>query len=196
MPRLSELVRGSTSDAFGLLLYESDTPSWSEAAQLTASPHIGGSSVLFVTPSDGLGTATVSLDDFLAARHSEPALTISADWCVRGVMDGYVVCGCSRVGMVVMECYQYGFLDKCEGVFLDLMLSRFEALGRMARRAWLAVDAVGLSDGEEWANAFRGNGGLPSSATVVMVPVGTFRGEVPGLARVSADLGVEIFARG
>jgi hypothetical protein len=95
-----------------------------------------------------------------------------------------------------MERYRYGSLDQCEGAFLDLMMARFDVLGLMVRRPWLVVDTVGLSDEEESTNAFRGDGGLPSSATVVMAPVGTFRGEVPGLARVSADLGVEIFVRG
>jgi len=59
-----------------------------------------------------------------------------------------------------MERYRYGSLDQCEGAFLDLMMARFDVLGLMVCRPWLVVDTVGLSDEEEWTNAFRGDGGF------------------------------------
>lgn len=190
---LSTLVTESTSDGFGIVLYDTTSPSWETAARLISGETIASSSRLFLTSADGLTRSEISRDDFCAQLHAEPVLTMSSDWVLDGLIDGYVQGTCRYEGQMAIELYQYGTLDRFEASFLDLLFGRFVDLVRSCGHGLLAIDACGESGEDEWRRVYNGSGAIPETASVVAAPIGAYRGPLVKLSRAFEEHGIEVF---
>jgi hypothetical protein len=146
-----------------------------------------------MTSADGLTTTDVSLDEFCARPHAEAEVTMSADWILGEVMDGYVVCTCRHDGRTAIEWYQYGTLDRLEPKLLDVLFLRFAALVRSFGHGMLAVDASGASSADDWRDVYSGGAEIPQTATVLAMPIGVFH-NASHLTRVYGRDGIEVFA--
>jgi hypothetical protein len=149
---------------------------------------------VFVTTSDGETTTEMPRAEFQSAVHTEPILTISADWLVDGVMDGYVLATCEQKAGLAVEHYQYGALDALESTFIDLLFARFESLARENHRALLAIDAEGASSEEEWLRVYENAAAVPPTAAVLAVSTGRFEVRAPRLEKSFDGEGIEIYA--
>jgi hypothetical protein len=157
------IVRTSSSDAFGLIVYQDDSSTWEGfAAVIVGHPRVAARS-LAITSSDGEVTVSLPYDEFISQSHSEPSITISADWTVSNVMDGYVTGTGKREAGTTAELYEYGMLDELMLVFLDLLFARFRDLVQRKSRVLMAVDASGLSVEEDWLRFYNGDGAPPDS---------------------------------
>jgi hypothetical protein len=161
---------------------------------LVSGEAIAASSRMFVTSTDGLNRVNISRDEFYTHLHAEQELTMSADWLLEGLIDGYVVGTCKHDGRMATEYYQYGMLDRFEATFLDLLFGRFVALARGGGCGLLAIDASGMSGEGEWRKVYSGIAEIPETAVVMAMPIGAYRGHIAKLTRAFEVHGIEVFA--
>jgi hypothetical protein len=172
--KFDPIVRTSSSDAFALIVHQDDSSTWEDfAAVIAGQPRVAVRS-LAITSSDGEVTVRLPYDEFISQNHSEPSITISADWAVSNVMDGYVTGTGKRERGMTVELYEYGMLDELKSTFVDLLFARFRNLVQQKSRVLAGVDASGLSGEEEWLRLYNGNGDVPPSASIIAFSKGEF----------------------
>ena len=194
-PLLSTLVGASSSDAFGVLIYDRDAPSWNVAAKLVAGDDISSLRSLFVTSSNGEITQHKSRQLFFSIPHTESALTVSADWGLADTIDGYVTGTFKHDGGVALELFQYGALETKEATFLDLLFVHFLEISRECPRVLLAVDASGASEETAWRSVFRGGAHIPATGDIVAASHGAFQFRSANLEKVFEGEGIELYYR-
>jgi len=194
-PLLSTLVGASSSDAFGVLIYDSDAPRWNAAAELVAADDMAQTSSLFVTSSGGEITQQQSRQLFFSIPHSESALTVSADWGPADMIDGYVTGTFKYDGRVAQELFQYGPLETKEARFLDLLFVHFIEISRSCSRALLAIDASGASEEIDWRSVFEDGDHMPATVDIVAVSHGAFQIHSANFEKVFEGEGVELYSR-
>jgi len=194
-PLLSTLVDGASSDGFGVLIYDSDAPSWNAAAEIVAGDELADTPSLFVTSSNGEITQKQPRELFLSTPHSESALTVSADWGPAEMIDGYVTGTFKHDGRVALELFQYGALETKEAAFLDLLFMHFSKLSRMCSRVLLAVDASGASEEAAWRSIYGGGEHIPATGDIVAASLGAFQICSVNLEKIFEGDGVELYSR-
>jgi|GEM_PF-5540611 len=172
--KFDPIVQAASSDAFALIVHQDDSSTWEGFAAVVAGyPRVATRS-LAITSSDGEVTVSLPYDEFISQSHSEASITISADWTISNVMDGYVTGTGKREGGTTVELYEYGMLDELKSTFLDLLFARFATLVRQESRVLAAVDVNGLSGKDDWLRLYNGNGDAPPSASIIAFSKGEF----------------------
>lgn len=164
------------SSAFGVCIYENHLDGWNAACELTAGAGFARAPVMQITSADGRSSTLVPRQSFFAAARNESELTVSADWFLDDVMDGYVTTSLGRKGNVSLERYEFGTLDTAQFQFLDALLSRFETLVGERSVAVLAIDISGEAAEQDWRNYFA-VGGEPTAELLAVASV--WRGRRP-----------------
>lgn len=180
--QITELIPKADTEGFAVIIYDAPRSGWQDAVQVVADSSYVTSEVR-VTSSDGLTSVLVPRQEFISTAHDEPELTISADWGLEGVMDGYVLGAFRRTSKSAVENYQYGALDRLEAIFIGILFARFKELIQVHDRAMLAVDARGLSSDQDWLGVYDGTGSVPESASLMVIPPSGFKCDSGHLTR-------------